>query len=43
MNSLILKRHNSFQNKDKKKSTHNFALKPLIYNPNHTGEGGTPP
>ena len=31
MDSLNLKRHNSFHNKDDKKSTHSFALRPLIF------------
>ena len=31
MNSLILKRHNSFQNKNNRKTAHNFAPRPLIF------------
>ena len=30
MDSLTLKRHNSFQNKNNRKATHNFAPRPLI-------------
>ena len=30
MDSLTLKRHNSFQNKNDKKDTHSFAPRPLI-------------
>ena len=29
--SLTLKRHNSFQNKNNRKATHNFAPRPLIF------------
>ena len=31
MDSLTLKRHNSFQNKNIKKATHTFSLRPLIF------------
>ena len=31
MDSLILKRHNFFQNKKKKKATHSFAPRPPIF------------
>ena len=31
MGSLTLKRHNSCQNKNNRKATHNFAHKPLIF------------
>ena len=31
MNYLTLKRHNSFQNKNNKKATHSFALRPQIF------------
>ena len=31
MDSLTLKRHNSFQNQNNKKATHSFALSPLIF------------
>ena len=31
MDSLILIRHNSFQNQNNRKSTHALALKPLIF------------
>ena len=30
MNSLTLKRHNFFQNKNNKKATKGFALRPLV-------------
>ena len=30
MNSLTLKRHNSFQNENDSKTTHSFAPRPLI-------------
>ena len=30
MVSLTLKRHNSFQNKNRRKTTHSFAPRPLI-------------
>ena len=29
---LILKRHNSLQNKNNKKATHSFAARPMIFN-----------
>ena len=32
MDSLNLKRGNSFQNKNNKKATHSFATRPLIFN-----------
>ena len=32
MNSLTLKRHNSFQDYNNRKVTHSFAPKPLIFN-----------
>ena len=31
MNSLTLKRHNSFQNQNNRKPTNSFASKPLIF------------
>ena len=31
MDSLTLKRHNSFQNQNNRKATHSFALRPLIF------------
>ena len=31
MNSLTLKRHNSFQNQNNIKATHSFAPRPLIF------------
>ena len=31
MGSLTFKRHNSFQNKNNRKATHNFASRPLIF------------
>ena len=31
MDSLTLKRHNSFQNENNKKATHSFAPRPLIF------------
>ena len=31
MDSLTLKRHNSFQNENKEKATHSFAPRPLIF------------
>ena len=31
MNSLTLKCHNSFQNKNNRKATHSFAPRPLIF------------
>ena len=31
MDSLPLKHHNSFQNENNKKATHNFAARPLIF------------
>ena len=31
MNSLTLKRHNFFQNKNKAKTTYSFAPRPLIF------------
>ena len=31
MDSLNLKRHNSFQNKNNRKALHNFAPRPLIF------------
>ena len=31
MDSLTLKRHNSFQNQNNKNATHSFALSPLIF------------
>ena len=31
MDSLTLKRHNSFQNKNNRKATHSFAPRPLIF------------
>ena len=31
MDSLTLKRHNSFQNKNDRKVTHSFAPRPLIF------------
>ena len=31
MDSLTLKCHNSFQNKDNEKATHSFAPRPLIF------------
>ena len=31
MNSLILKRHNSFQNKNDRKATYSFAPRPVIF------------
>ena len=31
MDSLTLKRHNSFQNKKKRKAKHSFAPRPLIF------------
>ena len=32
MDSLNLKRGNSFQNKNNRKATHSFATRPLIFN-----------
>ena len=31
MDSLTLKRHNSFQNENKGKAAHSFAFRPLIF------------
>ena len=31
MDSLTLKRHNSFQNENNRKTTHGFASRPLIF------------
>ena len=31
MDSLTLKRHNSFQNENNRKATQGFALRPLIF------------
>ena len=31
MDSLTLKRHNSFQNKNNRKATHSFATRPLVF------------
>ena len=31
MDSLTLKRHNSFQNENNRKDTHSFAHRPLIF------------
>ena len=31
MHSLTLRRHNSFQNQNSRKTTHNFAPRPLIF------------
>ena len=31
MDSLTLKRHNSFQNKNNRKATHSFAHRPLFF------------
>ena len=31
MDSLTLKRHNSFKNRNNRKATHSFALRPLIF------------
>ena len=31
MDSLTLKRHNTFQNKNNRKATHSFAPRPLIF------------
>ena len=31
MDSLTLKRHNSFQNQNNRKATHSFAPRPLIF------------
>ena len=31
MDSLTLKRHNSFQNKNNRKDAHGFAPRPLIF------------
>ena len=32
MDTLTLKRHNSFQNENNRKATHSFAPRPLIFN-----------
>ena len=31
MDSLTLKRHNSFQSQNNRKTTHSFATRPLIF------------
>ena len=35
MDSLTLKRHNSFQNHNNRKAMHNFAPRPLIFKLQH--------